>query len=114
MTKWDGLWYAPLGNWTHVAQSLARGDNIEEGHFMERMWAALLSEPISQSTQRFLLQSNYNNNTYIICRRGDTYNGTVLWQKKQLAEWQTFVQNIDFVMAEKQDLTANKWETPSL
>jgi hypothetical protein len=26
--------------------SLTRGDNIEEGHFVERSWAALLSNPL--------------------------------------------------------------------
>jgi hypothetical protein len=37
-----------------------------------------------------------------------------LAKKQQLAEWQTFDQNIDFVMVEKQDLTVNNWDTPSL
>jgi hypothetical protein len=113
MTKWDRLRYAPVGNWSHIVQSLARGDNLEEGHFMERMWAALLSEPISQSTQRLLLQSN-NSNNYKVCKLGSSCKGMVFWPQQQIADWQTFDQNIDFVLVEKQDLTATKWDTPLL
>jgi len=29
-----------------IEQSLTRGDSIEEGHFVERMWAGLLSRPL--------------------------------------------------------------------
>jgi hypothetical protein len=92
-------------------RKLARGENIEEGNFMERMWSALLSEPISQSTQRFQLQSN---NTYKVFQQVGPYKGMVLWSQQQLAEWQTFDQNIDFVVVQKQDLIANSWDTPSL
>jgi hypothetical protein len=31
--------------WERLEESLSRADNIEEGHFAERTWAALLSEP---------------------------------------------------------------------
>ena len=29
---------------------MLRGDNIEEGHYVERLWAALLSPPVDAST----------------------------------------------------------------
>jgi hypothetical protein len=32
--------------WSAIEQSLARGDNIEEGHYAERSWAGLLSDPL--------------------------------------------------------------------
>ena len=33
--------------WRRLAHALARFDNLEEGHFMERTWSALLSPPFS-------------------------------------------------------------------
>ena len=43
----------PRERWMAYARALARGNNIEEGHFMERMWAALLTAPArSDQTQR--------------------------------------------------------------
>jgi hypothetical protein len=46
-TQWGQLFsedaaVTPRG-WNHIARSLSRGDNILEGHFMERWWAELLS-----------------------------------------------------------------------
>jgi hypothetical protein len=35
----------PKRVWKAIEDSLSRGDNIAEGHFAERMWAALLSKP---------------------------------------------------------------------
>jgi len=37
----------PRGAWERITHSLARGDNIEESHFMERAWAALLTPRLS-------------------------------------------------------------------
>ena len=34
--------------WQQITKSLSRGNNIEEGHFAERSWAALLSKPLLQ------------------------------------------------------------------
>jgi len=33
--------------WNKLEQILTRGDNIEEGHMMERSWGALLSKPLT-------------------------------------------------------------------
>jgi hypothetical protein len=117
MTKWERLQYSSVRNWSSIVQSLSRGDSIEEGHFMERLWAALPSEPISQSTQRFLLRnnnhnnqhqyknksSNNNNNTvsYKVVKRGGPYKGLVLWpqqqqQQQQQTELQKFESNFVF------------------
>lgn len=38
--------------------SLLRGDNIEEGHFAERVWAGLFSKPLSYNEQMHLKQAN--------------------------------------------------------
>merc|ERR1719203_1244740 len=32
--------------WKSVEKSLSRGNNIQEGHYAERSWAALLSTPL--------------------------------------------------------------------
>jgi len=37
----------PLDDWSALSTALLRGDNIEEGHFVERLWAALLSPPVN-------------------------------------------------------------------
>jgi hypothetical protein len=36
-------------DWSKLTQSLSRGNNIVEGHYCERSWAALLSNPLDQS-----------------------------------------------------------------
>ena len=33
--------------WPRIRKVLERGDNIEEGHFVERLWAGLLTKPLS-------------------------------------------------------------------
>ena len=45
-----------VNDWTPMLESLSRGDNIEEGHYMERMWAALLSKPIPLREQHEFLR----------------------------------------------------------
>lgn len=36
--------------WKNIESSLSRGDNIKEGHFVERLWASLLAKPLSPDT----------------------------------------------------------------
>jgi len=51
---YTGYFAASLGNikkqkkevWNRAAKFLSRADNIAEGHFMERLWAMLLSTPL--------------------------------------------------------------------
>jgi hypothetical protein len=45
MTRWGQLSSidSPIKNWSVIAKGLSRGDNIEEGHYMERWWADILS-----------------------------------------------------------------------
>ena len=38
----------PRDVWRRMERSLSRGNNIEEGHFAERTWAGLLSQPLTQ------------------------------------------------------------------
>ena len=40
--------------WPIIEKSLSRGDNIEEGHFVERLWAGLLSKPLSPHAIKIL------------------------------------------------------------
>ena len=39
----------PRSDWIALRDALTRGDNIEEGHFAERLWAVLLSPSPSKS-----------------------------------------------------------------
>ena len=36
--------HVPLSVWSNITHSLSRGNNIEEGHYAERTWAALLMD----------------------------------------------------------------------
>ena len=42
----------PESAWRRIVESLSRGDNVEESHYMERMWAALLTPPLTPSETR--------------------------------------------------------------
>jgi len=42
----------PVIAWRRIVESLSRGDNVEESHYMERMWAALLTPPLTPSETR--------------------------------------------------------------
>jgi hypothetical protein len=46
---------SPVNDWGTIVTALSRGDNIEEGHYMERLWAGLLAPPISLEKQNQLL-----------------------------------------------------------
>lgn len=37
--------------WRAIAESMERADNIEESHYMERTWAALLAPPLTSSEE---------------------------------------------------------------
>jgi len=50
--------------WTRIEENLSRGDNIEEGHFCERIWAGLLSKPLQESAVTSLL----NKKTNVMCK----------------------------------------------
>jgi hypothetical protein len=41
-------------SWEQMRDSLTRGDNIEEGHYAERSWLGLLSQPLTESNERKL------------------------------------------------------------
>lgn len=45
----------PVDFWRRIRESLSRGDNIEEGHFMERLWAQLLMQPLTQYIEEEVL-----------------------------------------------------------
>lgn len=44
----------PKSGWSRIEYSLSRGDNIEESHYMERSWAALLTPPLQPTEARVL------------------------------------------------------------
>ena len=41
-------------SWENLRQSLARADNLEEGHYAERAWAGLLSPPLPPAAEEAL------------------------------------------------------------
>jgi hypothetical protein len=40
----------PLDVWRKMELGLSRANNIEEGHYAERMWAAILTDDVSMET----------------------------------------------------------------
>ena len=69
--------------WIGVRNSLSRADNIEEGHFMERSWAGLLSmeQPMSIHSNNYSL-----NNTAPLCFRRNIcgYRGHIVRSREQI------------------------------
>jgi hypothetical protein len=51
MTSLRAIEESPVQDWSVIVEQLSRGDNIEEGHYMERLWADLLSQPLSEQYQ---------------------------------------------------------------
>ena len=37
--------------WRAIAESMERADNVEESHYIERTWAALLAPPLTSSEE---------------------------------------------------------------
>jgi hypothetical protein len=56
MTSLRTIQQSPVLNWTALVETLSRGDNIEEGHYMERLWAQLLSPPLPKAVRNDLIQ----------------------------------------------------------
>ena len=56
---------------------LSRGDSIEEGHYAERLWAALLEAPLAPSAQRSLAQVAGRNYAMVGGMLGISYTGTI-------------------------------------
>ena len=50
-------------SWENLRQSLARADNLEEGHYAERAWAGLLSPPLPPAAEEALRSAAAN-----VCR----------------------------------------------
>ncbi|CAJ1931283.1 unnamed protein product [Cylindrotheca closterium] len=42
--------------WQHIETSLSRADNIAEGHFVERLWGTLLSQPTNAKMMEAILR----------------------------------------------------------
>lgn len=55
--------------WSNISTSLERGNNIEEGHFMERAWAGILSNPLGSNDavvlQRIPMKRGNNETTLV-------------------------------------------------
>jgi hypothetical protein len=56
-----------VNDWTPFVQSLSRGDNIEEGHYMERLWGALLSKPLPVEIQQDWIRRRVRHFTRATC-----------------------------------------------
>jgi len=57
MTQKRGLLKHPASVWTHLTSSLSRDNNIEEGHFAERLWATLVSPQLSDVALEHISES---------------------------------------------------------
>jgi hypothetical protein len=51
--------------WRAAERSLSRGDNIQEGHYMERTWAVLLASPLEEYQMKGI--KSYSN---LVLKRG--------------------------------------------
>lgn len=58
--------------WNNIEAVLSRGDNIQEGHFMERLWGALLSTPLTRSETETLIK--HSKSVYLM---SCCYNGVL-------------------------------------
>ena len=76
MSSIERIENAPIGNWTTIVESLSRGDNIEEGHYMERLWGPLLAPPVPQEKQEVLradeVEIDFAASTLVL-REGSTF-----------------------------------------
>ena len=54
MVKRSRIESVPKGLLRNLTLNLARGNNIEEGHFAERTWASLLMDELSLENQLLL------------------------------------------------------------
>jgi len=50
----------PMWVWEAIEHSLSRGNNIIEGHFVERAWASLLAKPLNNATASKIWESQPN------------------------------------------------------
>ena len=50
----------PRDAWTRLVRSMERGDNIEESHYAERLWAAMLTRPLEQLDKRTMACATRN------------------------------------------------------
>jgi hypothetical protein len=52
----------PRKVWTSLETRFSRGDNIEEGHFAESTWAALLSKPLGLEQANEIISHAHHTN----------------------------------------------------
>jgi len=62
--------------WKRLGDELIRGDNIEEGHFMERTWAILLSTPLTKSEVKNIKKYLYRH--YPVDTNHCCFNGALI------------------------------------
>jgi hypothetical protein len=89
MTTIDSIHKAPVGTWQPVLDSLSRGDNIEEGHFMERLWAAIFSLPISLEEQKILIEQKI----YFHKTSDHPFNGLLVTKSRNYERIQEEIKN---------------------
>lgn len=65
--------------WKRIEKALSRGSNIEEGHFMERLWGLLLATPL----QPFQVEA-MNNYTQRALKKGCISGALIIPRKKRV------------------------------
>jgi hypothetical protein len=73
MTSMASIRKVNADKWEQMLRLLSRGNNIEEGHYMERTWAALLSKPMSPCVREKIVAS-----TRAIVRNGPKIGGLLV------------------------------------
>ena len=67
----------PRETYRRLDALLSRGDSIEEGHYAERLWAAILATPLAPSAQRALARIAGRNYAVVGGVLGISYTGVV-------------------------------------
>lgn len=67
----ENIYKVDMKVWEKIEDSLMRGDNIEEGHYAERSWAALLSSPLED----FQVEALQNYSSEIIFNHPSQFMG---------------------------------------
>ena len=81
MTQKRGLWKQPREVWNNLEKSLSRGDNIEEGHFVERSWASIVSPMEMNNDLKVMV--NFITPLIVLKEVEDVYQGMVYINKKK-------------------------------
>ena len=102
----------PSQVWKLVEQSLARGDNIEEGHYAERTWSGLLNTPIQDPAVIDAMYQMSHTINFNVGQDGGGHLGA-LYTKKEFRTTSSSNQNYNYYNSQRtqiQPCPHTEWE----